>query len=69
MEDFATADDTEPLSSVPVQFLLEVVDLGVSCTDRVEFVGDTPANGACFGVAVNQTLSGTITARDTEGHE
>ena len=69
VEDFATVTDTEPLSSVPVQFLVEVVDIGLSCTDRVHFVRDTPAHGACFGVAVNQTLTGRITARDTEGHK
>ena len=67
VEDFATATDTDPLSSVPVQFLVEVVNSRHSCDDHLVFVGDTPANGTCIAIAVGQTLERRITARAPEG--
>ena len=67
MEDFATADDTEPLSSVPVQFIVQVVDLGHSCDDHVLFVGDTPLHETCIAGTADQTLRKRVTARAIEG--
>ena len=68
MEDFASPNDTEPLSSVPLQFLVRVTELpGISCDTKPELVGETPIDGTCIGVALNETYEGRIVARAVPG--
>ena len=56
IEDFASPSSVTPLSSVPLQFLVEFVD------SRPQFVGETPVNGLCVTLEVGQTYSARITA-------
>ena len=65
VEDFFSPTDITPLSSVPVQFVVQVRDIysDPPCTSQPEFVGATPSDGACFGVPFNTSWRATITAR------
>ena len=68
VEDFASPNDTEPLSSVPLQFLVRVTSLpGLTCDSRPELVGETPVNGTCIGVPLGETYQGRIVARAIPG--
>ena len=62
MEDFVSASSTVAMSSVPVQFLVQVQNItappGVTAPT---FVGGTPADGSC--IPVNGTYQQKITAR------
>ena len=62
VEDFITPSSTVAMSSVPVQFLVQVLEIvippGVTAPT---FVGTTPENGACINVA--STYQQQITAR------
>ena len=52
-----TATDTTPLSSVPVQFLVQVFESSNStCTVTPKFVGVTRRDGSCIGVPINTTF-------------
>lgn len=53
MEDFLNSSNTTTLSSVPVQFLVQVVNVS-SCTTPPEVVGGPPAD-SCTPVIVGQT--------------
>ena len=57
VEDFATETSLEPLSSVPVQFLVYVFTSNEPCTSKPEFVGRTRADASCVGVPFSSTLS------------
>ena len=52
IEDFATTTSTTPLSSVPLQFIVEVFTSTVSCASgtQPELVGVTRVDGSCVGV-------------------
>ena len=57
IEDFMTATDTTPLSSVPVQFLVQVFESSNStCTVTPIFVGSTRRDGSCIGIPINTTF-------------
>ena len=63
IEDFTTTTATVPLSSVPVQFLVNVHTTIPSCGSgtQPEFVGVTWMDGSCVGVP--STYRETITAQ------
>ena len=58
IEDFASTTDTIPLSSIPVQFLVNVFTSSQPCSAQPVFVGSTVASGAC--IAVLSTYNDTI---------
>ena len=62
VEDFASASSSEALSSVPVQFLVEVVR-GRLKLRRPNFVRMTPSDGKCISIAIGSTYKERITAR------
>jgi len=63
IEDFTTTTATVPLSSIPVQFLVNVHTTIPSCSNvtQPEFVGVTWVDGSCVGV--QSTYQETITAQ------
>ena len=63
VEDFATEASTEPLSSVPVQFLVYVFVSDEACTSRPEFTGRTRADKSCVGVPFGTTLHEQVVVR------
>ena len=60
MEDFTNSTSTTPLSSVPVQFLVQVVNTS-SCAIPPEVVG-IPPEDSCTSVIVGQTYSSQLIA-------
>ena len=63
IEDFASPSSTTPLSSVPLQFLVNVYYTGSACASRPELVGSTVADGVCIGVPFGTTWSNRIIAQ------
>ena len=64
MEDFISLSSTVAMSSVPVQFLVEVEQIDISPgTTPPTFVGHTPADGACIAVNFRSTYQQQIIAR------
>ena len=69
MEDLASASSTEAMSSVPVQFLVEVVR--VTAPPGVKppkFVRTTPSDGDCICIAIESTYKQLITASSGQSH-
>ena len=65
VEDLTSEPPTVAMSSVPVQFLVEVVNVSTP-PDEVTpptFVGSTPSNGVCISIAIGSTYQTQITAR------
>ena len=62
VEDFINAASTVAMSSVPLQFLVQVQEITIppGVTDPT-FVGTTPADGSC--IAVGSSYEEQITAR------
>ena len=62
VEDFISGSSTVAMSSVPVQFLVQVQQIAIppGVTDPT-FVGTTPADGSC--IAVGSLYQEQITAR------
>ena len=63
IEDFASTTSTTPLSSIPLQFLVNVFDSSASCASRPELVGATPPDGSCYPVASGSTWTARIVAQ------
>ena len=63
IEDFASATDTVPLSSVPLQFLIRVFSSTAPCTRRPELVEPTRVDGSCIGVPLNTTWHEPLVAQ------
>ena len=65
IEDFYSPLDTVPLSSIPLQFLVNVYRSTntVTCPYLPTFVWPTRRNNACVGILVNTTFSDTIVAQ------
>ena len=62
MEDFINASSTVAMSSVPVQFLVQVVNITIPPgLTPPTFVGTTPVDGSC--IAVGGMYQQQITAR------
>ena len=67
IEDFLSPSDTTPLSSVPLQFLVDVFTTGGSCASQPMLVaGETPPDGSCIPVAFDTTFSAGIVATPGE---
>ena len=62
VEDFATPSATVAMSSIPVQFLVEVVDTSVPCGSGPFFVPPTRADGTTVGVPLGSTYTDRIIA-------
>ncbi|XP_053399313.1 deleted in malignant brain tumors 1 protein-like [Mercenaria mercenaria] len=62
VEDFANPYDSSPLSSIPVQFLVQVYQSSDSCAVRPELIDPSPQNGDCIVVRKNETFETSITA-------
>jgi len=65
IDDFASATDVQPMSSVPVQFLVNVSRASVACDARPVFVRPTEDDGACIAVPPNTTYTGVLAARSS----
>ncbi|XP_053392818.1 uncharacterized protein LOC123564214 isoform X2 [Mercenaria mercenaria] len=63
VEDYINATSETPLSSIPVQFLVNVYKSNASCAKSTEFVAPTPPNDACIGVPEGEILELDIVAR------
>ena len=64
VEDFAKPSDTIPLSSVPLQFVVNISPSNVPCVYLPPiFIPPTPPNGTCIPVVRGQTWLGTIIAQ------
>ena len=65
VEDLTSESPSVAMNSVPVQFLVEVVNVPTP-PDGVKppmFVGSTPSNGVCISVAIGSTYQTQITAK------
>ena len=63
VEDFATTSSTTPMSSVPIQFLVNVFTSSASCGNKPNFTSPpTPRDGDTFGIALGDTWEVTIIA-------
>ena len=63
IEDFSSTTSTTPLSSIPLQFLVNVFSSSASCASRPELVGVTPPDGSCYPVASGSTWTARIVAQ------
>ncbi|XP_053388610.1 uncharacterized protein LOC128551720 isoform X2 [Mercenaria mercenaria] len=63
VEDYANVNASQPLSSIPVQFLVQVYQSSDSCSVKPEIIDPSPIDGACIVVPVNETFESTITAQ------
>ena len=63
IEDFASPTDTQPLSSIPLQFLVYVFNSNEACDERPEFAGYTRAKGSCIGIPPGGTYFDRIIVR------
>ena len=63
IEDFINSTSTTPLSSVPLQFLVELFSSSEPCSGtRPTLVGETPPNGACIPVPFGTTSRISVVA-------
>jgi hypothetical protein len=62
IEDFASTTSTTPLSSVPIQFLIELVNSSSSCSKSCFFTGDRSASG-CFATKVGDKYTDRLVAQ------
>ncbi|XP_064637828.1 uncharacterized protein LOC135494016 [Lineus longissimus] len=60
VEDFESVDSATALSSIPVQFLIQVVKSAEPCSSGPVFIPPTRYDGSCIGVAYGTTLNETI---------
>lgn len=61
IEDFLTATDTNPLSSIPLQFLIDVVE-GNGCGEKPKIVAPTLLGGSCIAIAPGKTFKEKVVA-------
>ena len=66
VEDFISSSSTTAMSSVPVQFLVNIYSSQLSCgaaaTARPVLVGETLPNGACIPVPFGTTFRASVVA-------
>ncbi|CAC5391942.1 unnamed protein product [Mytilus coruscus] len=65
IEDFAVSNDMVPLSSVSLQFLVQVFTSSGDCEDRPVLVVSNFIDGADFHISLYSTLNETIIARSS----
>ncbi|KAL4240889.1 hypothetical protein ACF0H5_001671 [Mactra antiquata] len=63
VEDFIDVNSHTPLSSIPVQFLVQVYSGNDSCVKSVVFIPPTPPDDACIGVSYNTSWESAIVTR------
>ena len=57
IEDYISASSTTPMSSVPLQFLVNVFASNQPCSERPVLVSPTPPHGSCIAVPQGTTYS------------
>ncbi|CAC5400901.1 Delta-like protein D,Fibropellin-3,Protein eyes shut,Sushi, von Willebrand factor type A, EGF and pentraxin domain-containing protein 1,Delta-like protein C,Fibropellin-1,Protein crumbs homolog 1 [Mytilus coruscus] len=62
IEDYSVSDTTTPLSSVPLQFLVDISSTTDSCDDKPLVLNLTNVNGSVATIALNTTFFQTIVA-------
>ncbi|XP_056016084.1 uncharacterized protein LOC125677338 isoform X2 [Ostrea edulis] len=68
IEDFSPLNSTHPLSSVSLQFLVNVFASTVSCQDKPKFILPTRLDGACVGIPASSTWTEQLITRSgTDG--
>ena len=65
VDDFASATDVQPISSVPLQFLVNVSRASIACDARPLFVPPTEDDGTCIAIPPSSTYSGILVARSS----
>ena len=65
MEDYASPTDVSPLSSIPLQFLVDVFYSSDSCTSVPEFVSPTREDGSRVAIPSNTTYHERIVVEVT----
>lgn len=63
IEDFVSPSSTTPLSSIPVQFLIEVFEGDVSCAEAPVFDPVVLPSESCIAVPTGSTFTTRIEAR------
>lgn len=63
IEDYAKPTDTQPLSSIPLQFLVYVFNSNEACDERPDFTEETRAKGSCIGIPPGGTYFDRIIVR------
>ena len=63
IEDYAAPTDTRPLSSIPLQFLVNVFKSNESCDERPDFTEETRAKASCIGIPHGGTYFDRIIVR------
>ncbi|XP_062587636.1 uncharacterized protein LOC134249283 [Saccostrea cucullata] len=63
IEDFSPLNSTHALSSVSLQFLVNVFSSDKPCQDKPKFIMPTRLDGACVGIPINSTWTEQIIAR------
>ncbi|XP_062602414.1 integrin beta-like protein C [Saccostrea cucullata] len=66
IEDFASENSTTSLSSIPLQFLVNVFQSSKKCKNRPVFLLPTRQDGACVGVPYPSTWSEKIIAKASQ---
>ena len=63
IEDFMTTSSSTALSSVPLQFLVQIFSSSLSCTgNKPVLVGETIPDGACIAVPFTTTFRTSVVA-------
>jgi len=62
LEDFMKNSSTSPMSSVPIQLLIQVVTVSSSCVTSPTVIGDRPSD-SCIGVPIGTKVSERIVAQ------
>ena len=62
IEDYISASSTTPMSSVPLQFLVNVSDSNRPCSETPVLVLPTPLHGSCIAVPLGITYTTSLIA-------
>lgn len=63
VEDFTSRLSSTPLSSIPIQFLVQVFKSSANCSSKPEFSRETRVDGSCIGVPHGSTFNEPIIAK------
>lgn len=63
IEDFASQNDTTPMSSVPLQFAAMLKTTSGNCSDQPKFSTNVLPDGSCVAIAANTTYIGIVEAK------
>ena len=62
IEDYISANSTTPMSSVPLQFLVNVSASNQSCSEIPVLVPPTPSHGSCIAVPLGTNYTTSLIA-------